>query len=104
MKVVAYQSPNRLGLISLSGTIVAPRPTGRGDRDAECHPVKNGGEPCAGISHARFDVGGGRKQARASDASETGSSDRVRFGRRAALDQASKNPREEHHAVFQGRI
>ena len=26
MKVVAYQSPNRLGLISLNGTIVAPRP------------------------------------------------------------------------------
>jgi RNA-directed DNA polymerase len=26
MKVVAYQSPNRLGLINLNGTIVAPRP------------------------------------------------------------------------------
>jgi hypothetical protein len=26
LKVVAYQSPNRLGLISLNGTIVAPRP------------------------------------------------------------------------------
>ena len=25
-KVVAYQSPNRLGLINLNGTIVAPRP------------------------------------------------------------------------------
>jgi RNA-directed DNA polymerase len=30
-------------------------------RDAECPPVKNVGEPCAGKSHARFDVGGGRK-------------------------------------------
>jgi len=29
------------------------------DRDAECPPVKNVGEPCAGKSHARFDVGGG---------------------------------------------
>ena len=26
MKVIAYQSPNRLGLINLNGTIVAPRP------------------------------------------------------------------------------
>ena len=26
MKVIAYQSPNRTGLISLNGTIVAPRP------------------------------------------------------------------------------
>ncbi len=26
MKVVAHQSPNRLGLINLNGTIVAPRP------------------------------------------------------------------------------
>ncbi|MBV9533968.1 MAG: hypothetical protein JO321_01000 [Solirubrobacterales bacterium] len=26
LKVVAYQSPNRLGLITLNGTIVAPRP------------------------------------------------------------------------------
>jgi RNA-directed DNA polymerase len=26
MKVVAYQSQNRLGLINLNGTIVAPRP------------------------------------------------------------------------------
>jgi len=26
LKVVAYQSPNRLGLINLNGTIVAPRP------------------------------------------------------------------------------
>ena len=26
MKVVAYQSHNRLGLINLNGTIVAPRP------------------------------------------------------------------------------
>jgi hypothetical protein len=70
MKVVVYQSPNRLGLISLNETIVAPRPTGSGDPGAECHPVKNG----------------------------------VRFGLRAALDRPSKNPREEHHAVFQGRI
>ena len=26
VKVVIYQSPNRLGLINLNGTIVAPRP------------------------------------------------------------------------------
>ena len=62
-KVVVYQSPNRLGLISLNGTIVAPRPTGRGVRDAECPPVKNVGEPCAGEPHARFDAGAGGNQA-----------------------------------------
>jgi hypothetical protein len=48
MKVVAYQSPNRLGLIDLNGTIVAPRPNRPWRPDAECPPVKNVGEPCAG--------------------------------------------------------
>ena len=35
-KVVAYQSPDRLGLINLNGTIVAPRPNRPWRRDAEC--------------------------------------------------------------------
>ncbi|MBV9165449.1 MAG: hypothetical protein JO342_04785 [Solirubrobacterales bacterium] len=61
MNVVAYQSHNRLGLINLNGPSSRHDPTGRGDRDTECPPVKNAGEPCAGKAHAQFDVGGGRK-------------------------------------------
>ena len=53
--VVAYRSPNRLGLIDLNGIIVAPRPTGRGDRARRMPTVKNVGEPCAGEPHARID-------------------------------------------------
>ena len=34
--VVAYQSPDRLGLINLNGTIVAPRPNRTRHREAEC--------------------------------------------------------------------
>ena len=35
-KAVAYQSPDRLGLISLDGTIVAPRPNRPWRPGAEC--------------------------------------------------------------------
>jgi RNA-directed DNA polymerase len=45
--VVAFQSPNQMGLIDLNGIVVAPRPfrAWRGDR----MPAVNGvGEPCAG--------------------------------------------------------
>jgi group II intron reverse transcriptase/maturase len=34
--VVAYQSPDRLGLINLNGTIIAPRPNRTRHREAEC--------------------------------------------------------------------
>jgi hypothetical protein len=58
-KAVAYQSPNRLGLINLNGTIVAPRPN-RPTRPGRRMPTaKNVGEPCAGKSHARFDAAAG---------------------------------------------
>ena len=55
--VVAYLSPDQLGLISLYGTVVAPRATSPGGRNRM--PAVNGvGEPCAGEPHARFDVAG----------------------------------------------
>ena len=52
LAVVAYQSPDRLGLISLNGTVVAPRPN-RPWRGTPNAAVKNVGEPCAGEPHAR---------------------------------------------------
>ena len=57
MKVVGYQSHNGSGWSLSTEPSSRHDPTGRGDRDAECPPVKNVGEPCAGKSHARFDVG-----------------------------------------------
>ena len=62
-EVVVYQSPDRLGLINLNGTIVAPRPNRPWRPGPECRPVKNVGEPCAGEPHARFDVAAGGNQA-----------------------------------------
>ena len=52
--VLAFQSPDRLGLIDLNGTVVAPRPhrSWRG-RSSRMPAVKNVGEPCAGEPHAR---------------------------------------------------
>src|SRR5439155_9854944 len=48
-----------LGLVSLSGTVVAPRPH-RAWRGCNRVPaVKNVGEPCAGEPHARFEVAAG---------------------------------------------
>jgi hypothetical protein len=53
----AYQSPNRLWLINLNGTVVATtRPPWR--PAPWMPPVRSVGKPCAGKSHARFDVGG----------------------------------------------
>ena len=46
-RVVTYVSPNRLGLISLSGTVVAPRPHRAWRGDSRMPAVKNVGEPCA---------------------------------------------------------
>ena len=55
--VVAFQSPDQLGLITLSGIVVAPRPFR--DWRASRMPAVNGvGEPCAGEPHARFDAAG----------------------------------------------
>ncbi|MBV9818128.1 MAG: hypothetical protein JOZ07_07240 [Solirubrobacterales bacterium] len=56
-KAVAYQSPDRLGLINLSGTIVAPRPN-RPWRPGRCLPaVKNAGEPCPVVSNGGSVIG-----------------------------------------------
>lgn len=58
-KVVAFESPDCLGLISLHGIVVAPRPNrpSRGKPNADVNGV---GEPCAREPHARFD--GGREE------------------------------------------
>src|SRR5512142_3555733 len=55
--VVAFASPNRLGLITLSGIVVAPRPF-RDCGGSRMPPVNGVGEPCAGEPHARFEVAG----------------------------------------------
>ena len=54
------RSPNRMGLITLSGLVVAPRPNmaWAGSR-GRTPPVKGVGEPCAGEPYARFDRGPG---------------------------------------------
>ena len=52
--VLAYQSPNHLGLISLSGTVVAPRPF-KDWRVNRMPAVNDVGKPCAGEPHARID-------------------------------------------------
>ena len=49
-----YRSPDSLGLISLNGTVVAPRPN-RPWRAPVEHPPLDVGEPFAGEPHARFD-------------------------------------------------
>jgi RNA-directed DNA polymerase len=36
-RAVAHQSPDRFGLINLTGPSTRHAPTGRGDRDTECH-------------------------------------------------------------------
>lgn len=47
-------SPSHLGLISLDGTVIPPRPF-RDWRGNRTPTVKNVGKPCAGKPHARFD-------------------------------------------------
>jgi Group II intron, maturase-specific domain len=61
MKLVAYQSPSRLGLINLNGTHRRPATNRPWRPGRECTPVKNVKEQCAGKSHGRFDVGDGTK-------------------------------------------
>ena len=63
LEVVAYQSPNRMGLINLNGPSSRHDRTGRGGR-SRMPAVKDVGEPCAGEPHARFD--GGREETSAS--------------------------------------
>ena len=62
-KAVAYQSRDRIGLINLNGTIVAPRPHRPWQPGHRMPTVKNVGEPCAGKSHARFDAAAGGNRA-----------------------------------------
>jgi Group II intron, maturase-specific domain len=55
--VLACRSPDQLGLITLSGIVVAPYPF----KDWRVKPnaaVNGVGEPCAGEPHARFDAAG----------------------------------------------
>jgi Reverse transcriptase (RNA-dependent DNA polymerase)/Group II intron, maturase-specific domain len=51
---------DRFGLISLDGTIAAPRPNRPWRQGSRTPTVKNVREPCAGEPHARFD--GGREE------------------------------------------
>ena len=55
--VVAFQSPDQLGLVTLSGIVVDPRPF-RDWREGRMPAVNGVGEPCAGEPHARFDAAG----------------------------------------------
>ena len=55
--VVTYQSPNQLGLVTLSGIVVDPRPF-RDWRGRPMQAVNGVGEPCAGEPHARFEAAG----------------------------------------------
>ena len=55
--VVTYQSPNQLGLVTLSGIVVDQALPGLA-RKAECRQVNGVGEPCAGEPHARFEAAG----------------------------------------------
>ena len=53
--VLAYQSPDHLGLISLSGTVIAPRPFKDWREKSRMPAVNDVGKPCAGEPHARID-------------------------------------------------
>jgi RNA-directed DNA polymerase len=55
--VITYQSPDQLGLITLSGIVAEPRPF-RAWREDRMPAVNGVGEPCAGEPHARFEVAG----------------------------------------------
>ena len=55
--MVTYQSPDQLGLITLSGIVVDPRPF-RDWRESRMPAVNGVGEPCAGEPHARFEAAG----------------------------------------------
>jgi RNA-directed DNA polymerase len=61
-RVAGVASPDRLGLVSLDGTVVPPGRTGPG---GGCRmPAVNGaGEPCAGEPHARFEAAGAGNRA-----------------------------------------
>ncbi len=55
--VITYQSPNQLGLVTLSGKVVDPGPSGTGGHGRM--PAVNGvGEPYAREPHARLDAAG----------------------------------------------
>ena len=57
---VAYLSPDRYGLISMSGVVARPGRTSPGGRN-RMPPVNGVGEPGAGEPHARFEVAGAGK-------------------------------------------
>jgi len=52
-----YRSPDSLGLVSLNGIVVAPRPKPALAGNGRTPQVKGVGEPGAGEPHARFDGG-----------------------------------------------
>jgi hypothetical protein len=49
------RSPDHLGLISLDGAVISPRPFRDWRARGRTPSVKNVGKPCAGEPHARFD-------------------------------------------------
>src|SRR4051812_1009979 len=55
--VIAFASPNYLGLVDLLGIVAAPDPSGTGGQPGQRRmpTVNDVGEPCAGEPHARFD-------------------------------------------------
>ena len=61
MTVVAFVSPNRMGLVNLDRLVVTPSPfrDWRVSGPSRMPAVKGVGEPCAGEPHARFDVAAG---------------------------------------------
>ena len=59
LNVVAYLSPDRCGLIRLSGIVVPPRANKPGEKPQP--PVNGVGEPGAGEPDARFEVAGAGK-------------------------------------------
>jgi len=61
--VVAYQSPDQLGLINLSGIVIDPR-NFRDSRGSRMPAVNGVGEPRAGEPHARFEAAGTWKRSR----------------------------------------
>ena len=55
--VVAFQSPDQLGLVPCQESSSNPGPSGTGGQ-GRMPAVNDVGEPCAGEPHARFDAAG----------------------------------------------
>ena len=84
-------SPDRMGLIRITGTVVAPRPN-QAWTGYRMPAVKNLGEPCAGKSLAQIDAAGGnqRQSGSHSRAAWAPSADPTRYGRWPAARTSEK--------------